>query len=266
MCWDISLHTNLEIVKKAFPALLDERKQLEYDYRNFENVQAITFPAYPVIYKDQENEKINLLEMEWGVLPTYIQDPQEQVERRRNMINVRSERVLTDHNSYWHRLKDQRCLIPVSGTFEHRKIHDKKKKIPYYIGQKGREVFFIPGIYQWHEVITQDGDVHQIGSFGMLTRQANTVMGHIHNDGPNKRRMPLFLTPELEQQWLQAKDDKSLVDIFHYEIADQALEYYPVYTLRGYPNRPDGKHRYEPYPWAGLPPLGQDGPMQQSLF
>ena len=69
MCWDISLHTDLEIVKKAFPKLRDERKQLEYDYRYFENVQAITFPAYPIIYKDKEGEELGLLEMEWGVLP-----------------------------------------------------------------------------------------------------------------------------------------------------------------------------------------------------
>ncbi|NJI72718.1 SOS response-associated peptidase [Sphingobacterium kitahiroshimense] len=266
MCWDISLHTDLEIVKKAFPKLRDERKQLDYDYRYFENVQAITFPAYPIIYKDKEGEELGLLEMEWGVLPTYIKDPKEQEDRRRNMINVRSERILADSKSYWHRLKNQRCLIPVSGTFEHRTVHGWKKKVPYFIGEKGREIFYIPGLYQWHEVVDQEGEIHKIGSFGMLTREANTVMGQIHNDGPNKRRMPLFLTPELEQQWLSAKDKEALIPIFNYEISDQELDYYPVYTLRGYPNRPDGKHRYEPYQWSDLPPLGQDGPMQQSLF
>lgn len=86
------------------------------------------------------------------------------------------------------------------------------------------------------------------------------------NDGPNRRRMPLFLTPELEQQWLSAKDEDALIPIFNYETSDKELDYYPLYTLRGYPNRPYGKHRYEPYQWSDLPPSAQDGAMQQSLF
>ncbi|MEN5085106.1 hypothetical protein ABE426_01415 [Sphingobacterium faecium] len=78
--------------------------------------------------------------------------------------------------------------------------------------------------------------------------------------------MPLFLTPQLEQQWLSAKDEEALIPIFNYEISDQERDYYPVFTLRGYPNRRDGNHCYEPYQWSDLPPLGQNGPMQQSLF
>ena len=74
MCWDISLHTDIEIVKKTFSKLRDERKKVDYDYRYFENVQAITFPGYPIIYKDKESQDLGLVEMEWGVLPTYIQE------------------------------------------------------------------------------------------------------------------------------------------------------------------------------------------------
>ena len=41
MCWDISLHTDLDIVKKIFLKLRDERKQLDYNYCYVENVQYI---------------------------------------------------------------------------------------------------------------------------------------------------------------------------------------------------------------------------------
>jgi putative SOS response-associated peptidase YedK len=44
------------------------------------------------------------------------------------------------------------------------------------------------------------------------------------NDGPNKRRMPLFLTPEFEQQWLSAKDEEALILILNYEISYQKLD------------------------------------------
>ena len=267
MCWDISLHTDIELVKKSYPKIREERKKKEYDYDYFENVQAITFPEYPIIMKDKEGEGIALLEMEWGVLPTYIQDSKLQDDRRRSMVNARSERILDDKKSFWYRLKNQRCLIPVSGTYEHRKISGWKKKVPYYIAEKGRDIFYLAGLYQWHETVDEDGVVEKVGSFGMITRDANAVMANIHNDGPNKHRMPLFLPEDLEKLWLS--DDLSEDDmraIFHFEIDPKDLLFHPVYTLRGYPNRPDDKHRYEPFDWEGLPPLGNDKPVDNTLF
>jgi putative SOS response-associated peptidase YedK len=265
MCWDISLHTDIEIVKSAFPGLRDERRRLDYNYEYLENVQAITFPQYPIIYKQKDSEQLALTEMEWGVLPTYITDQKLQIDRRRNMVNVRSERILEDKKSYWYRLKNQRCLIPVSGTFEHRAVRGWKKKVPYFIGEKGRDIFYIPGLYQWHETVDEDGVIEKIGSFGMLTREANAVMANIHNDGPNKHRMPLFLPEDLEHLWLNNISEEEMQPIFKFEIPTENLNYYPVYTLRGYPNRPDGKHRYEEFKWEGLPPLGSDE-IQTSLF
>mgnify|MGYP005983175929 FL=1 len=265
MCWDISLHTDIEIIKKTFPQLRDERRQLDYNYDYLENVQAITFPKYPILYKDKDSSQLALTEMEWGVLPTYIDDPKLQADRRRNMINVRSERILEDKKSYWYRLRKQRCLIPVSGTFEHRAVKGWKKKVPYFIGEAGRELFYLPGLYQWHETVDEDGVVERVGSFGMLTRAANEVMANIHNDGPNKHRMPLFLTEDLERQWIEDINEEDMPPIFRFEMPNEKLKHYPVYTLRGYPNRPDGKHRYEQFDWEGLPPLGSDT-AQTSLF
>jgi len=230
-----------------------------------ENVQAITFPNYPILYKDKDGKGIALKEMEWGVLPTYIQDPKMQTDRRRNMVNVRSERILEDKKSYWYRLRNQRCLIPVSGTYEHRAIKGWKKKVPYYIGQEGREIFYIPGLYQFLETVDRDGVIEKVGSFGMLTRSANDVMANIHNDGPNKHRMPLFLPEDLEKKWIDEISDEEMLPIFNFEMPSLGLEFYPVYTLRGYPNRPDEKRRFEPFEWEGLPQLGSDDP-QQTLF
>src|SRR5690606_27598934 len=117
MCWDISLHTEIEILKEKFPQISDYRSDKEMDMYYFENVQAITFPEYPIIFRDKQTGELGLQNMEWGVLPTYIKDPKEQADRRRNQVNVRSERILGDKKSAWYRLKNQRCLIPVSGTY-----------------------------------------------------------------------------------------------------------------------------------------------------
>lgn len=268
MCWDISLHTDIEILKEKFPQISDYRSDKDMDIRYYENVQAITFPDYPIIYREKESGDLGLRYMEWGVLPTYIKDPKEQADRRRNQVNVRSERILGDKKSAWYRLRNQRCLIPVSGTYEHRAIKGWKKKVPYYIAEKDREIFYVPGLYQWHESVDEDGVVETVGSFGMLTRAANSLMADIHNDGPNKHRMPLFLPPELEKEWLSDIQEIDMASIVSFEMPEENLIAYPVYTLRGYPERPDGKHRYEPFEWNGLPPLGEDDPnaVQSSLF
>ena len=43
--------------------------------------------------------------------------------------------------------RNQRCLIPVSGTYEHGKIMGWSKKVPHYIAEKGRDIFYIRGLY-----------------------------------------------------------------------------------------------------------------------
>jgi putative SOS response-associated peptidase YedK len=268
MCWDISLHTDIEIVKKNFPQVRDERPSPEMNMYLFENVQAITFPEYPILFRDKKSGDLSIKEMEWGVLPTYIKDQIEQQNRRRNQVNIRSERILGDRKSLWSRLKNQRCLIPVSGTYEHRKIAGWKKKVPYYITEKDRQLFYIPGLFQMHETIDQDGMIEESGSFALLTRSANEAMANIHNDGPNKGRMPLFLPEELEKEWLSDLNEVDMASIIDFRMPEDNLLYYPVYTLRGYPERPDGKHRYDKFDWEGLPPLGNDNPksLQSSLF
>ena len=94
-------------------------------------------------------------------------------------------------------------------------------------------------------------------------------MMKIHNDGENKHRMPLFLSPELEQAWiLPDLKENEMREIFNYEMPPEAMNYQPVYTLRGVDERPDGKSKYEFWNWPNLPDLGNDSPPkpQLSLF
>ena len=93
-------------------------------------------------------------------------------------------------------------------------------------------------------------------------------MKQIHNGGPNAGRMPLFLTKELEQQWLQPKlSDEELQEIMNFEMPPDNLEYWPVFTIRTTKPRPDNKLKNQPFEWANLPPLGSDTPSEQtSLF
>jgi putative SOS response-associated peptidase YedK len=270
MCWDVSLHTDIDAVKKAFPkVLIDARDKQDTDAKTYEQVQAMVFPTYPVIITADQAQQAQLVDMQWGVLPFYLHDPAEQVKRRLQMINIRSERILDDQRSYWYRIREQHCLIPVTGTYEHRKIAGWSKKVPYWIGQEGREVFFMPGLYQIHQQIDKDtGEIVQHRSFGLITRSANELMAGIHNDGPNKHRMPLYLPADLEQQWLFQTDPSTTAQILSFEMPSEQLNTHPVFTLRGYPVRPDGLPRDAPFQWPQLPPLNlpPKSPIQGSLF
>ena len=209
--------------------------------------------------------------MEWGVYPHWMEakgDTEDEIKaQRKNQINARSERIIQDSKSLWYRLKEQRCLIPVSGIYEHREIKTWSKKVPYYITEAGRDLFYIPGLYQFHETVDDDGVLERVGSFSMITRAANGLMAGIHNHGPNKHRMPLFLPENMEKEWLMGIDQKEMAEILAFEMPADNLDYTPVYSLRN-SERPDGKHRYDPYTWPNLPPVGNDTPLsaQTTLF
>lgn len=51
MSRNISLHTDLQIVKKAFPKLLDELRQLEYDYLTLKTIRSLFLPNIPLFIK-----------------------------------------------------------------------------------------------------------------------------------------------------------------------------------------------------------------------
>lgn len=138
--------------------------------------------------------------------------------------------------------------------------------MPYYISLQGREIFYIPALYQRIEITDAQGMPYYDESFTMITRPANEVMKGIHNDGENKDRMPLFLTPELEQAWiLDELSEKDMQEIFSYQMPSESMVYQPVFTLRGKQQRPDGKHKYDYWSWENLPPLGNDTPLQAQL-
>ena len=177
------------------------------------------------------------------------------------MCNARSEKIIEDKRSYWHRIRKKRCLIPVTGFFEHREIKGWKNKVPYHIRLKGRPVFCLAGLYHYPNVADPEtGEV--TGTFTVITRPANALMAQIHNGGDNAFRMPLLLSRELEIKWLLPDlTDEEMQEIMGYEMPPGEMEYTPVYTIRTTKERPDGKGKIDEYAWPGLPKVGEDAGM-----
>ena len=255
MCYDISFTVKIKELADYFPDLIfDEQIKM-----NFEpvHIMAHSFGDHPVIYRNRDDNALHLKLMEWGCIPFYVKDEKLFSRQRAGMLNARSERILDDTKSYWNKIRNRRCLVPVSGFYEHREAAGFKKKIPYLVQLKDQPVFFIPGLYSVAELPDKEtGEILKRFTFTIITRRANRIMEQIHNGGDNAGRMPLMLPYEMAMQWIdETISDETYRQILDFEMPPQQLSYKTVYTIRTTKDRPDNKGKDEEYIWENLPAL-----------
>ncbi len=147
-------------------------------------------------------------------------------------FNATIERMKTapTHRGPWKR--GQRCLFPVNGFFEWKKIPGQKKGQPFYIRLLDEPLFALAGL--WGQSERADGVV--IESATMLTMPANELMAEIH------RRMPVIMRPEDYEAWLTGSTDQAEATIRPF--LSNAMH---AYRVRNYVNeRVDGPRCIEP--------------------
>jgi putative SOS response-associated peptidase YedK len=260
MCYDISFQVNIKELSDYFPDLIfDSQMEMNFDGTH---IMGHAHGEHPIIYRNREDQLFHCRLMEWGVIPFYVKEEKSFLRQRASMLNARSERILDDPKSYWHKIKNRRCLIPVTGIYEHRAIKGWKKKVPYFISLKEQPLFFIPGLYSVVELPDiSTGEMIKRWTYTLITRDANKVMSMIHNDGDNAGRMPLFLPFELSKEFLDDElSEKRYREMLNYEIPSEELDYKPVYTIRSAKGRPDDKAKNEYWEWEKLPTLGEGNP------
>lgn len=103
-------------------------------------------------------------------------------------INARLESVASN-GMFRSAFASQRCLVPMAGYDEWQQMDDGKQ--PYFIHSDGN-VLAAAGLY----AARHEHDVWKI-TFTIITRAARDESGEIHD------RMPVFLTPDVWEQWLQ---------------------------------------------------------------
>jgi putative SOS response-associated peptidase YedK len=260
MCYDVSVKVNMHEMDAFLPDLIyDSPGEMNMDGTH---IMGHTYAEQPVIYRNREDQQLHCKLMEWGCIPYYVKDEKQFLRQRASMLNARSERVLEDEKSYWYKIRNRRCVVPVTGIYEHRAIKGWKKKVPYYVQLKHQSLFFIPGLYSVTELPDlSTGEVIKRWTFTLMTRSANDVMRKIHNDGDNKGRMPLFLPLDLSKEFLQDNlSAERYKEILGYEMPSEELNYHPVFTIRSPKVRPDDKPKNEFWEWEKLPELGTMNP------
>jgi putative SOS response-associated peptidase YedK len=256
MCYDISFTVNLRQLSDYFPGLVYD-DQLSLDLTLGAHIIGHAYGEHPVIYKNRDDEKLHVKMMEWGCIPFYVKDLSTFTRQRATMLNARSERILDDPKSYWNKIRNRRCLVPITGFYEHRRVTKFKNKIPYLVQLKDQPMFFLPGLYSVAEVVDKaTGEMQKVWTYTILTRGANSLMKQIHNDGDNQWRMPLMLPFELSKKWVENElSDEEYREILAYEMPAAALGYKTVWTIRSPKLRPDGKEKNEEFVWEGLEEL-----------
>jgi putative SOS response-associated peptidase YedK len=169
-----------------------------------------------VINKSLEN-------LSWGLIPWYTKSMQEALIIRNQTLNCISEEMW-EKPSYRDSVKEgKRCLIPVTGFFEWEWLDSSgKKKQPYHIFLKDQKIFSIAGLHSsWANKET--GEI--IYTYTVLTTKANKLMEKIHN---NKRRMPVIIERQYENDWLNGNLTKDDVNAFCQPFNTNLMDAYPI--------------------------------------
>ena len=121
----------------------------------------------------------------WDFHPAFIKDS------KRPNFNARIETVAT--NGMWKgAFASSHCIVPMLGYYEWEDVieNGKKAKQPHFIhGPHG--TLAAAGIYTARKV-----DDEWVVSTAIITREARDASGEVHD------RMPVFLTPDVYDDWL----------------------------------------------------------------
>lgn len=181
-----------------------------------------------LIYTDSQPEFPEVAT--WGLVPDWVDDEEQMKKTWNNTLNARGETIF-EKPSFRESARNNRCLIYIDGFYEHH--HYNGKTYPFFIQRKDESPICLAGL--WNQWTSPSGGF--FNSFTIVTTVGNDIMAKIHNNPKLKGpRMPLILTEELEEAWLNPingehtiEDIQKLVTTY----AEDELKAHTVNRLRG---------------------------------
>jgi putative SOS response-associated peptidase YedK len=170
--------------------------------------ERLTEPAYNVAPTNAVETVVTLGEerrlelFRWGLVPFWAKDPA----IGNKMINARAETVATK-NAYRRSFKKKRCIIPVDGFYEWKKIEGRKNKQPFFIHRPDGEPYAFAGL--WDEWTDPEDSDRVLRSCTIITGEPNERMAELHH------RMPVILPPGAWDAWLDPgnSDEAALTEL-----------------------------------------------------
>jgi putative SOS response-associated peptidase YedK len=134
----------------------------------------------PIVVADEQGRALERIR--WGYQPAWMQQS-----KRPPPINARAETLL-QRPLFRGALNRARCIVPVSGFYEWQVLTEAKLKQPWYFRCKDRDLLGFAGL--------SAHDAEGQRTFLIIATEANELLAPIHN------RMPVILTAEAEERWL----------------------------------------------------------------
>lgn len=194
MCFHNSMSKKAKEVAARYGKNLSVVEIAEKIIQEQYHVNAFTNPNYPIITTDEEVQAFN-----WGLIPYWVKSDEAAKDIRKMTYNAKAETIF-DKPSFRNPILSKRCIVPSTGYFEWR--HEGTNKIPYYIYLKDEEIFSMAGVY---DIWDNPENKKLIHTFSIITTEANPLTAYIHN---TKKRMPVILSKENEDIWLDPKLSK----------------------------------------------------------
>jgi putative SOS response-associated peptidase YedK len=220
---------------------LKHLEKLVANYKFLDNPMhnGFVYGNVPVMKRIEGKEDIDIVEMEWGLIPDANKFPyietREQVRKfreRYTTLNAVSEELLLKNKMYRDAALHRRCLALSTGFYDYRHEAKMGKKgqplkatetFPYRVGLNGSEVFYLAAIWQpWTDAETGE----YVESMSIVTTVSNSIMSQIHNV---KKRMPTILTEDLAWEWLFGDcSEQRITEIAGFQIPSSAMKAYTI--------------------------------------
>ena len=144
----------------------------------------------PVIRLGRETGERELVMMRWGLVPYFAKSATEF--KSFSTINARAETLMS--RGIWKGpFEKRRCLVPVDGFYEWKKL-DTKTKQPFAYTMRDDQPFAFAGLWDaWKD--PANGEWLQ--TFAVITTDPNELTAEVHN------RMPVIVHPQDYDRWLE---------------------------------------------------------------
>ena len=198
MCYRTKLNAKIFEIEKTFEASFSEPEL----YTPQEEINGFDFAGNPVVTDAAPGE---ILFYNWGLIPFWAKN----TDIKKTTLNARIE-TLAEKPAFRNSVNN-RCLIIANGYYEWQWLDEKgKSKQKYLITSAEEDIFAFAGIYShWKDPATGKS----IGSYSIVTTEANELMSEIHN---NKQRMPVMLHHQDHKSWLEGAEPADFA--FPYEV------------------------------------------------
>jgi putative SOS response-associated peptidase YedK len=233
MCYDIK--TKLESQLKRAKRFNDpdwiadlEEKLIPYKDPVYHHISGYNHPKLLIYTNDRPYMPTISL---WGLVPHWIKNNDQRLKFWNNTLNARGETIF-EKPSFRDSAKNKRCILYLDGFYEHH--HFKGKTYPFFITRKEVRPLSIAGL--WSEWVNKEtGEI--LNSFTIVTTRGNSLMAKIHNNPKLiEPRMPVILTEEMEDLWLEPitneQQRKEIVELIQ-PCPENILKAHTVRRLRG---------------------------------